>query len=127
MASCRSVCPAMAARPISQLRIRQARPERTGCAGRGNAHWFRERIEYDAAYGKERAVAYLFLPRNGRPPYQPVIYWPGLYAVTTKENSLPSLDLEGVAFLVKSGRALVWPIYKGTYNRRFDRCSCGSA
>jgi eukaryotic-like serine/threonine-protein kinase len=90
-------------------------------------HWVRERVEYDAAYGKERAVAYLFLPRHVRPPYQPVIYWPGLYAVLTKENALPPLDLEGVAFLVKSGRALVWPIYKGTYHRRFERPESGAA
>jgi pimeloyl-ACP methyl ester carboxylesterase len=90
-------------------------------------HWVWKRVEYDAAYGKERAVAYLYLPRNFRPPYQPVIYWPGVYAVLTKEKVPPPLDLEGLAFLVKSGRALVWPIYKGTYDRRFERPVSGPA
>jgi serine/threonine protein kinase len=79
-------------------------------------HWVCERVEYDAAYGRERAAAYLFLPRHVRPPYQPVIYWPGAYAMLAKAPA--SLDFEGVGFLVRSGRALVWPIYKGTYERR---------
>jgi serine/threonine protein kinase len=79
-------------------------------------HWVRERVEYDAAYGRERAIAYLFLPRHVSPPYQPVIYWPGAYA---RDARAPApLDFEGVGFLVRSGRALVWPIYKGTYERR---------
>jgi dienelactone hydrolase len=79
-------------------------------------HWVHERVEYDAAYGKERAVAYLFLPRHVTPPYQPVIYWPGDYALY--RDAMRPLDGEAVAFLVRSGRALVWPVYMGTYERR---------
>jgi serine/threonine protein kinase len=82
----------------------------------GNDYWVCERVEYDAAYGKERAVLYLFLPRHVRPPYQPVIYWPGGYA--RDANVMSPLENERVAFLVRSGRALIWPIYKGTYERR---------
>src|SRR5262249_7368496 len=36
------------------------------------AHWVREHVVFDAAYGKEQAVAYLYLPRHARPPYQTV-------------------------------------------------------
>jgi pimeloyl-ACP methyl ester carboxylesterase len=79
-------------------------------------NWVRERVEYEAAYGKEQAITYLFLPRRHHPPYQPVIYWPGAYASTAK--AITPADVESVAFLVKSGRALVWPIYKGTYERQ---------
>ncbi len=30
---------------------------------------------YNAAYGGERVIAYLFLPKNARPPYQTVVYF----------------------------------------------------
>jgi dienelactone hydrolase len=93
-------------RPLDAKAVREGEP----------AHWVRERVEYDAAYGKERAVAYLFLPRHVRPPYQTVIYWAGGQSWTAK--TIAPLDYEGVAFLVRSGRALVWPVYKETYERR---------
>jgi hypothetical protein len=32
--------------------------------------WRLEKVSYAAAYGGERVPAYLFLPKNGRPPYQ---------------------------------------------------------
>ena len=37
----------------------------------------REKITFDAAYGDERIIAHLFLPKNATPPYQTVIYFPG--------------------------------------------------
>jgi hypothetical protein len=83
------------------------------------AHWVRERVVYDAGYGKERAVAYLFLPRPPyRPPYQTVIHWPGAYAITSK--AFEPWAVEKMAFLLRSGRAVVWPIYKGTYERSVE-------
>jgi serine/threonine protein kinase/dienelactone hydrolase len=88
------------------------------------APWVRERVEYDATYGKERAVAYLFLPRHVRPPYQTVIYGPHGGAWTAK--AIAPLDYEGVAFLVRSGRALVWPVYKETYERRVGPVSAAA-
>jgi dienelactone hydrolase len=78
--------------------------------------WVRERVEYDAAYGKEPAVAYLFLPRDARPPYQTVIYWPAITAVTDVNNVRVTLSTQ--AYLIRSGRAFVWPVYKGTFERR---------
>jgi DNA-binding winged helix-turn-helix (wHTH) protein/formylglycine-generating enzyme required for sulfatase activity/dienelactone hydrolase len=77
----------------------------------------RARISFDAAYGRERVTAYLFLPRNASAPYQTVVYFPG--AMATLEDKL---DLSAVEdsndFILKSGRALIVPIYKGTYQRR---------
>ena len=32
--------------------------------------WRMEKVSYAAAYGDERIPAYLFLPKNGKPPYQ---------------------------------------------------------
>src|SRR5215472_16323185 len=67
------------------------------------------------AYGNERMSAYLYLPKNARPPFETVIYFPGTYAVY--ERSSRDLDLFGCDFIVRSGRALVYPIYKGQYER----------
>src|ERR1035438_9141546 len=79
--------------------------------------WSRTKVTFDAAYGHERVTAYLFLPKNASPPYQTVVYFPGGFAFLDDK-----LDLSGVedarGFLLKSGRALIVPIYKGMYERR---------
>jgi dienelactone hydrolase len=77
--------------------------------------WIKQRITFDAAYGNERMMAYLFLPRRAPPPYQTVIFFPGgnaLHTRSSKEIGDPRSD-----FIISSGRALIWPIYKGTYER----------
>ena len=38
-------------------------------------HWIKEKIHFNATYGNERMIAYLFLPKRGRPPFQTVIYY----------------------------------------------------
>jgi hypothetical protein len=38
--------------------------------------WRKEKVTFDAAYGKERMAAYLFLPAHVQPPYQTVIFFP---------------------------------------------------
>ena len=43
----------------------------------------REKVSFNAAYGNERMIAYLYLPRTGKPPFQTVVYWPGANAGTT--------------------------------------------
>src|SRR5205814_1622048 len=75
----------------------------------------RQKITFNAAYGGERMMAYLFLPPEGKPPYQVVIVFPGSGAISTRSSE--SLDLGRVDFLAKSGRAVLYPIYKGTYER----------
>ena len=39
--------------------------------------WIVEKITFNAAYGNERVIAYLFLPKNASPPYQTLIFFPG--------------------------------------------------
>ena len=80
------------------------------------AYWVPQRVEVDAAYGNERLIMHLFLPKETAPPYQPVIFWPGSGAQYARAIASPTA--ENLAFLIKSGRALVWPIYKGTYERK---------
>ena len=78
-------------------------------------HWRQQRITFSAAYGNERVIAYLFLPKNVSPPYQTIVYFPhsGARSFQTLEPSQFAL----IDFLMKSGRALMFPIYKDTYER----------
>jgi hypothetical protein len=44
----------------------------------------RQKITFNAAYGGERMLAYLFLPPEGKPPYQVVVEFPGSGAISTR-------------------------------------------
>jgi hypothetical protein len=82
----------------------------------GSPDWVREKVTFDAAYGRERVVALLFLPRRSVGPFQTVIVFPGIYAFwepTSEKIGAKS----GFDFILKSGRAVVYPIYYGTYER----------
>jgi len=82
--------------------------------------WIHELISFDAAYGKERMLAHLFLPDGKQPPFQTVIYFPG-----SASTWLPSSEgIENyyeftmfLSFLVRNGRAVMYPVYKGTFER----------
>jgi tRNA A-37 threonylcarbamoyl transferase component Bud32/dienelactone hydrolase len=77
--------------------------------------WRKDTVAFDAAYGGERMRAYLFLPNAGLPPYQTVIFFPGGGALQLRSSR--DMSLETVDFIVRSGRALLYPVYKGTYER----------
>ena len=40
-------------------------------------YWRSEKVSFQAAYGNERVIAYLYLPKNAEPPYQVVTFFPG--------------------------------------------------
>ncbi len=82
----------------------------------GSPQWRKEKVSYAAAYGGERITAYLFLPKNARPPYQTVLFFPSSYA--REIPSSDALDLVTFEFIVRSGRALLYPVYYGTFERR---------
>jgi len=75
-------------------------------------------FEIAAAYGGERMQLHLFLPEKGRPPYQTVVLFPGSLALHNRTFGL--YEYRRVDFLVRSGRALLLPVYKGTYERGGD-------
>jgi cephalosporin-C deacetylase-like acetyl esterase len=81
--------------------------------------WKKEKISFAAAYGNERVTAFLFLPRKSQPPFQTVVYFPGAEAVDLKSSASLS-ETEIFDFLMKSGRAVMFPIYKGTFERGDD-------
>ena len=77
--------------------------------------WIKEKISFNAAYGGERMTAFLFLPKSSKPPYQTVVYFPGSGAIHTRSSD--KLEIPRLDFLLKSGRAVIYPIYKSTYER----------
>jgi len=81
-----------------------------------NADWTRQIVTFDAGYENSRVEAYLFTPKHAAPPYQLVVYFPGRSSFVGKATS-ENLQPDFLDFVVRSGRALVWPIYKGSYER----------
>ena len=81
-----------------------------------NPEWRIEKVSYAAAYGGERIPAYLFIPRNVPPPYQSVVMFPGSGTIHTASSA--QINLERVAWVMRSGRALLHPVYKSTFERR---------
>lgn len=80
-----------------------------------DSRWIKETITFDAAYGQERMRAYLLLPRNVRPPYQTVVFFPGASVVDLRSSKTL---LGGIPdYVVTNGRAVLYPIYKDTYER----------
>lgn len=80
--------------------------------------WKVEKITFDAGYNNERMEAWLYLPKNFSPPYQTILFFPGSGDIhSTKFNT----DAIGrIDFILKSGRALIYPVYKGTHERHDD-------
>jgi dienelactone hydrolase len=80
--------------------------------------WIAERVSFDATYGGERVTVFLFLPKTGvaESPHPAVVVFPGSGVIHQRGND------EGARrrvpeWVVKSGRAVVFPIYKGTLDR----------
>jgi len=90
--------------------------ERLESVDDSSEYWRREKVSFNAAYGTARVTAYLFLPRNARPPYSTVVYFPGVSSFFEKSSENISPDL--LEFAVRSGRAVLYPIYMATYERR---------
>jgi len=83
--------------------------------------WIHEVVSFDATYGGERILAHLFLPANTSPPYQTVIYFPGAAAPRTASSEDMERNYEFtmfISFLVRNGRAVLFPVYTGTFERR---------
>ena len=80
------------------------------------ADWVAERVSFTAAYGRERMSAYLFTPKRGTPPFQTVLFFPGDGGFGVRSTTYIAGGNE-VDFLVRSGRAVLYPIYKGVGDR----------
>jgi dienelactone hydrolase len=77
--------------------------------------WVKHIVAFDAAYGGERMRAHLFLPKHGSPPYQTVVFFPASDAFHLRSSR--DMSLAWTDFIIRSGRAFLYPVYKGTYER----------
>ena len=78
--------------------------------------WVREKVSFKAAYGGERVVAYLLTPKGRPPPYQLVVFFPGSNAIHERSSKiLPAMRL--LSPILRSGRAVLYPVYKSTFER----------
>jgi hypothetical protein len=74
----------------------------------------RETITFRAAYGNDRVVAHLYLPKNTAPPYQTVLFVPsGNIFFFQSIDTLP----DPFEFLVRAGRAVLVLAVQGTLER----------
>ncbi len=86
-------------------------------------NWIQEKIIFVAAYNDEKVVAHLFLPKNAKPPYQTVLYGPGSASFFQANSNHIDEYYEFPVFLeyiVESGRAVLFPVVQGTFERRTD-------
>lgn len=79
--------------------------------------WHKEKITFNAAYGHERLAAYLFLPKKVKPPFQAVVFFPSARVLDIPESKNLG-DVQFFDYIVQSGRAVMYPVYQGTYERR---------
>ncbi|HEX6890865.1 MAG TPA: SUMF1/EgtB/PvdO family nonheme iron enzyme [Chryseolinea sp.] len=85
--------------------------------------WIHEKVVYQASYNDEEIIAHLFLPKNTAPPYQAIIYGPGSAVFFQASSDKLEEYYEFPIFLeyiVRSGRAVLFPVCQGTFERRSD-------
>ena len=85
--------------------------------------WRHEVVSMAAVYGGERMPVHLYLPKNVKPPYEAVLFFPGALAIGAANSANLQLNTFGIDFIVMSGRALVYPVYKYTYGRSDPRAT----
>jgi len=88
--------------------------------------WREERVTYDVAYNDERMAAYLFVPKQVQPPYQTVVFSPSA-RVLSLYNSRTLGDVKFFDYIVQSGRAVLYPVFYGTYERQGKTVHIGAA
>jgi dienelactone hydrolase len=74
----------------------------------------KEKVTFRAAYGNDRVVAHLYVPKNAAPPYQTVLFVP-----SGNIFFFPSIDTlpDPFEFLVRAGRAVLVVAVQGTLER----------
>jgi hypothetical protein len=76
-------------------------------------NWIIEKITFNAAYGGERMITYLYLPKNALPPLQTLIYFPGIHTVYEERLSNSRFINYLVNYVLKAVRLLCVLYIKG--------------
>jgi dienelactone hydrolase len=82
--------------------------------------WREEKVSFDTGYRGERMTAYLFLPKNVKPPYQTVLFFPSarVELLPGNDGGRALGDTQFFDYILQSGRAVMYPIYEDLYERR---------
>jgi formylglycine-generating enzyme required for sulfatase activity/dienelactone hydrolase len=90
-------------------------------------NWVREHVTIEAGYEDERLSVYLFLPTEVTPPYEAMVFFTGLGPFQTQplahSSELIQISTGRLSMLgdvVRSGRAVVMPVFNGSYERWDD-------
>jgi len=86
-------------------------------AARDEVDWRVEKVMLDVPYNRERMAIYVFLPKRIQPPYQAVVFFPSA-RVEDQTDSRELGDVPFFDYVVQSGRAVLYPVYQDTYERR---------
>lgn len=78
--------------------------------------WLREKVSFAAAYPGERVSVWLYLPEAGQAPYPTIVHFPGGDALLLNDSA--QAGLHQVESFLRSGHAVVYPVYLGTFERR---------
>ncbi len=83
--------------------------------------WIQESISFNTVYDDKQMVVYLFLPKNTKPPFQTVVMVPGYDGFSEGSNdSYAERTGRNYDFIMKSGRALLLPVYYAALERKND-------
>ena len=88
--------------------------------------WRVEKVTFAPAYEGQRMIAYLFVPKNSKPPYQTVVFFPSARVVGLHDSKELG-DVQFFDFVVQSGRAVLYPVYYNTYERSVQEMLPGTA
>jgi formylglycine-generating enzyme required for sulfatase activity/DNA-binding winged helix-turn-helix (wHTH) protein/dienelactone hydrolase len=75
--------------------------------------WRREKVRFRAGYPNQEVIAYVFLPKERRPPYQCVVFVPSGDAFQARSGD----TIQPLDYVLRSGRAMMYPILWGTFDR----------
>jgi len=89
--------------------------------------WTEVKVSFDAAYNGERMAAHLFLPKNVKPPFQTVLFFPSARVLELPPDSSTLGDVKFFDYILQSGRAVMYPVYEDTYERRTKNSLPGGA
>lgn len=79
-------------------------------------YWNKETIEVAVSYDDEPMKILIFLPKNYKSPFQTILYFPGLSSHFSNDIGTMQID-DNIDFFLKSGRAVIWPVYYASYGR----------
>ncbi|MGC4021713.1 MAG: SUMF1/EgtB/PvdO family nonheme iron enzyme [Cyclobacteriaceae bacterium] len=80
--------------------------------------WVKEKVMFPSVYGSDSVIVYLYLPKKVKAPYQSVMYFPGSGAFSPiNSEDFFEKDIKIFQFLIRTGRAVICPVYYSTLDR----------